>query len=177
MDPTPKTDAEHLVFLKTLSALHVRFALDWAAAHPGTGFGRALAERTFFVHLGVWHRSEIFDNPHVDGDDRAAWETFLARAEALAGRPDAEQAILALLPPDETYFLPRVARDQEDLHDPVRGLAARTGCLWLTKVPGTMVLPPGEGAPKILEFHIANHKYPGSFLKDQDAVRQLTHHS
>jgi len=167
----PKTDDEHLNFLKGLSALMVRFALDWTTRHPGTTFTQSLTERTFFVNLGAWHRGEIYDHPEVEGDDVLAWQTFLARAETLATRPDAEAAILALLPPEEVYFRPRVARDQAELHHPVKGLAARKGCLWTFADPGALALPEAPGTPKVLEFHIANHRYPGSFLKDPDAIR------
>lgn len=169
--PASKTDEEHLKFLQSLSALKVRFALDWATAHPG-GFARALAERTFFFNLGAWHRGDIYDNPEADDAGRRAWEAFLAQAEVLGSEANAEQAILALLPSAEEYFLPRVARDQSELHHPVRGLAARPGCLWTFAAPGPLALPEDPKAPRVLEFHIANHAYPGSFLKDPDGVRQ-----
>lgn len=170
--PSPKTDEEHLRFLQALSALKVRFALDWAAAHPGTGFARALTERTFFFNLGAWHRGEIYDNPESDDAGRTPWEGFLREADLLAQRTDAEEAIMALLPPAEDYFLPRVARDQAELHHPVRGLAARKGCLWTFAKPGPLALPEDPTAPRVLEFHIANHAYPGSFLKDPEGVRR-----
>lgn len=169
--PLPKTDEEHVRFLKGLSALMVRFALDWASHHPGTSFATALTERTFFVNVGAWHRGELYDNPEVEGDDLRAWQTFLAQADALAPLPDAEAAILGLLPPEKDYFLPRVTRDQEELHHPQRGLAARTGCLWTFANPGALELPEDPTAPRVLEFHIANHRYPGSFLKAPDEIR------
>lgn len=168
-----KSESEHLTFLRGLSALMVRFALDWSKSHPGTSFRQALTERTFFVNLGAWHRGEIYDHPEVEGANLTAWESFLARAEAeaLSPRADAEAAILSLLPPDTDYFAPRVGRDLAELHDPVRGLAARRGCLWTFAVPEALSLPENPDAPRTLEFHIANHRYPESFLRDPDSIR------
>jgi hypothetical protein len=171
--PHPKSDDEHFAFLRSLSALMVRFALDWYRAHPGTTFAQALTERTFFVNLGAWHRGEIYDHPELDGQNRAECESFLEQAETRALSPleDAEMAILELLPPDAEYFAPRVARDQAELHHPTRGLAARQGCLWTFAEPTALSLPDEPGAPRIMEFHIANHRYPGSFLREPDSVR------
>jgi len=170
--PTPKSDIEHRQFLEQLSALKVHFALRWCETHPGTSFSQALQERTFFVNLGAWHRGEIYDHPEVEGADRAAWKAFLDAADRVPPHSlEAEHEILALLPSGDQYFAPRVARDQAELHHPTKGLAARTGCLWLTREPGTLALPEQPGAPRVLEFHIANHRYPSSFLKEPGAVR------
>lgn len=167
----PKTDAEHLTFLKELSALKVNFALAWARRHPGTAFSRALTERTFFFNLGAWHGGHIYDNPEPTAEGARAWADFLSRADGLSTQPDAEAAILGLLPQDEAYFVPRVARDQAELHHPERGLAARSGCLWTFANPSTLSHPRLDKALRLMEFHIANHRYPDSFLKEPDAVR------
>jgi len=166
----PKSDSEHLVFLQELSALMVNFALAWSRRHPGTAFSKALEERTFFFNLGAWHAGELYDHPEPAPGGEAAWRRFLADADALADRPDAEAAVLALLPAAEAYFVPRVARDQAELHHPVRGLAARPGCLWTFAEPAERRAEGQPSGVRLLEFHIANHRYPGSFLRDPGAV-------
>lgn len=168
-DPDPvvglrgKDEAEHLDFLRDFAALQLEMALRWAS-RDGVALSTSIVERTFLVCLTPWHDGQLWDyrpeHPAQDGP----WQAFLAQADAaaLAGAGIGE---LGQLLPDPSD---RVPRDLAALDDPVSGLAAWPSSLRADADGAPMsglLTQPGED-PAALDFHIANNRYPESFLAD-----------
>jgi hypothetical protein len=191
-----KTPDEHREFLVGLAGLKLNFAFQWYVRHRSESFPDIVGKRTFLLTLLSIHGDGIYEDPQLTDAAKAEWSARLAEWTGLAeagfrsldatgggAEPGAERlaaaaavfeaAALRRLEPAARWFDGRVGRDLEELHGP-RGLAARPSPFWYRPPSAEHPaedLPWSGGRRVALDFHIANNRYPDSFLRDPDYAR------